>query len=503
MKAILGHFWMGTAVLGGAVLGGCASQQGGPAAPGSDAAQAERRMLAGTDQDPNGGAKLPGPAAAPTLSVNPAADATLAHIGGRSITLNQVLGPLLEAHGLNTLLNVAQLEVAKQWADEQRVVVTPDDVAKERRQTLAKMFQEYDEKIDEKIEAAEKEKQPREADRLRQEKQDAHDQLLQQFYTQQHITPGEFDMAMESAAYLRKLAGPMLKGKITEEMLETQYGVRYGEMVKVRHIQLKRPQDWPAVRGRLLGGEDFAKVAQEVSTNPMSAGRGGELTPFSQSDPRLPQNFKDVAFSLRKGQLSDLVEADNTFHVIKLEDRIAPKAVPFKAVRDIIFKDLEEQYTEAIIKGLREKMAEQIRGALKIEDPALKRQFEQRLAQGKAARAREKVQEDWEAERQRRGGEGSDASVPLGPATAPSAPFDPPRGRRDAAVGRPADRGAHPHDPRPAARGKGGRDARDRAGGEVIRTGSDRASEQPAGSLSVTLSVSVAYRTLPTIPLRR
>lgn len=62
------------------------------------------------------------------------------------------------------------------------------------------------------------------------------------------------------------------------------------------------------------GGEDFAKVASEISDCPSKA-KGGDLGTFGRGmmDPR----FEDTAFSLKPGEISAVVESPFGFHVIK------------------------------------------------------------------------------------------------------------------------------------------------------------------------------------------
>ena len=48
----------------------------------------------------------------------------------------------------------------------------------------------------------------------------------------------------------------------------------------------------------------------------------------------VPQVFKDTAFALKNGEVSDPVQADNAYHIIKVENRIAPKVVKFEDVKE-------------------------------------------------------------------------------------------------------------------------------------------------------------------------
>jgi peptidyl-prolyl cis-trans isomerase SurA len=74
-----------------------------------------------------------------------------------------------------------------------------------------------------------------------------------------------------------------------------------------------------ALRQRLAGGEDFAQLARRHSADPGSRERGGELGWFRRGD--MVPEFDRVAFSLRTGEISPVVETSFGFHIIRV-DRI-------------------------------------------------------------------------------------------------------------------------------------------------------------------------------------
>ncbi len=73
------------------------------------------------------------------------------------------------------------------------------------------------------------------------------------------------------------------------------------------------------LRKRILEGESFKTLAILYSEDPGSARNGGELG--YQGKAQLVKNFARVAFSLKKGQVSQIVETPFGYHIIQLIDR--------------------------------------------------------------------------------------------------------------------------------------------------------------------------------------
>jgi len=104
-------------------------------------------------------------------------------------------------------------------------------------------------------------------------------------------------------------------------------------------------------------GKDFAALAKQHSQDPGSAPNGGDLGFFQQGQMVGP--FNDVAFKLTPGQVSDLVETEFGFHIIKVAEKQAPRTVPLDEVRPQLEQYLEktnrEQQTDAFVNGLKTK----------------------------------------------------------------------------------------------------------------------------------------------------
>jgi foldase protein PrsA len=95
------------------------------------------------------------------------------------------------------------------------------------------------------------------------------------------------------------------------------------------HILVKTPAEADAALARVKGGEDFAKVAGELSLDRGSKAKGGQLD-CSPKGAFVPE-FDEVASALPVGELSEPVQTQFGFHIIKLTDR---KSVPYEEARE-------------------------------------------------------------------------------------------------------------------------------------------------------------------------
>ncbi len=105
------------------------------------------------------------------------------------------------------------------------------------------------------------------------------------------------------------------------------------DSVRVSQIVLADRQAAAAVYKRLKNGEDFAALARQTSTGPEGA-RGGDLGSFARGV--LPEQFDRVLFSLKPGEVSEVVETPYGYHIFKVTARIRNKMETFEAVREKI-----------------------------------------------------------------------------------------------------------------------------------------------------------------------
>ncbi len=86
---------------------------------------------------------------------------------------------------------------------------------------------------------------------------------------------------------------------------------------KAKHILVETEDEAKKVYDRVKGGEDFAKVANEVSIDKASA--DGDLGYFTKG--RMVKEFEDAAFALAVNEISQPVQTQFGYHIILLEDK--------------------------------------------------------------------------------------------------------------------------------------------------------------------------------------
>jgi peptidyl-prolyl cis-trans isomerase C len=102
------------------------------------------------------------------------------------------------------------------------------------------------------------------------------------------------------------------------------------EEIHARHILLPTEDEAKKALARVKGGEDFAKVANEVSKD--KGGDGGDLGWFTKD--RMVPEFSEAAFKLKKGEISDPVKTQFGWHIIQIEDTRTKTFPPFEQLKD-------------------------------------------------------------------------------------------------------------------------------------------------------------------------
>ena len=168
-------------------------------------------------------------------------------------------------------------------------------------------------------------------------------------YFRQKVLMDEF-ISRES----RNAATTEAARKLYDDTMKT---AKPDDEVRARHILVEKEDEAKAALARVRAGEDFAKVAAELSKDPGSGKEGGDLGYFTQ-DRMVPQ-FAAMAFQLKPGDVSEPVQTQFGWHVIKVEDRRTRPFPKFEDVKGEIETYLVRKAQQDIILGLR--------GDLKLE----------------------------------------------------------------------------------------------------------------------------------------
>jgi peptidyl-prolyl cis-trans isomerase C len=112
-----------------------------------------------------------------------------------------------------------------------------------------------------------------------------------------------------------------------------------------------------AVIARLKKGEDFVKVAGELTEDPSGKANGGDLGFFSKE--QMVPEFSDTAFKLDKGQISEPVKTQFGWHVIKVEEtRVKPQPK---------FEEVKPQIEQYVVRKAQAELVTKLRADAKIE----------------------------------------------------------------------------------------------------------------------------------------
>ncbi|MBM6593390.1 peptidylprolyl isomerase [Microvirga sp. BT291] len=155
---------------------------------------------------------------------------------------------------------------------------------------------------------------------------------------------------------LDEYLGQAAKKAVTPEAARKLYDETVKSMtpdqeVRARHILVENEDEAKKAYQRVKGGEDFAKVAGELSKDPGSKTDGGDLGFFTKD--RMVEAFADAAFKLDAGQISEPVKSQFGWHVIKVEEKRNKPVPSFEEMQGQINTYLERKAQQDLIVGLR------------------------------------------------------------------------------------------------------------------------------------------------------
>lgn len=142
-----------------------------------------------------------------------------------------------------------------------------------------------------------------------------------------------------------------LQGAVTEEDVQAAYeesisGFEPQEEYNASHILVETEEEAIAVKETLEGGADFAATAREKSTGP-SGPNGGELGWFGTG--MMVPPFEAATIALQVGAISDPVQTQFGWHIIKLNDTRKNTPPTLEASREELLRELRTAAATEII----------------------------------------------------------------------------------------------------------------------------------------------------------
>ena len=138
--------------------------------------------------------------------------------------------------------------------------------------------------------------------------------------------------------------------EVTDDEIKKYFEDNKDEFVKVdaSHILVQDEETAKDIKEKINNGEDFAKLAEEYSTDTASAKNGGSVGAFAKG--QMVKEFEDAAFAMKEGEVSDPVKSQFGYHIIKV-NKVTDS---FEDSKDEITKKIKDQKYADYIKKLHE-----------------------------------------------------------------------------------------------------------------------------------------------------
>ena len=220
------------------------------------------------------------------------------------------------------LTQLVQSQLLQQGADDLGVEVTDADVAAQREQLVEQVGGE---------------------------------EAFQSIVDENDLSEEQLDELLRDLALQEAVTEELTAGtEVPEEEVQAFYEQNYGPTVNARHILVETEEQAQEVLDRLAAGEEFAAIAEEVSTDPGSAQQGGDLGEISQGQ-TVPE-FDEAVFGAEVGEIVGPVQTQFGYHVIEVTGQQA--APPLEEVRDEVVAGVQgPQRQEAVQQWLQEQVA--------------------------------------------------------------------------------------------------------------------------------------------------
>ncbi|MDG1168566.1 MAG: peptidylprolyl isomerase [Sulfitobacter sp.] len=156
--------------------------------------------------------------------------------------------------------------------------------------------------------------------------------------------------SLTAAEVLEKVMSAPLDETTVLNAYEEQYaGQDAGDEYNASHILVETQEEANAIKEELANGADFAEMARERSTGPSGPG-GGSLGWFGKG--MMVPSFEEAVVALAPGAVSDPVETQFGWHVIKLNETRKTQAPALEEVREELELQLRQILAQTTIEDI-------------------------------------------------------------------------------------------------------------------------------------------------------
>lgn len=176
---------------------------------------------------------------------------------------------------------------------------------------------------------------------------------IKQALVAQGMTLKDLQTEVHDGLVIQAVAGAITAGvAVTDEEAEAYYNGHLTEYdrpeeVRVRHILVQDKAKAEELLTQLKGGANFEALAKEHSEDPGSGAEGGDLGFFGKG--RMVPEFEAVAFKLKPGELSGLVQTQFGYHILQGVDHRDARRVPLAEAKEEIKTKLGEERKDAAL----------------------------------------------------------------------------------------------------------------------------------------------------------
>ena len=201
-------------------------------------------------------------------------DPPIALVNGKKITINDIVPILMAGYGIQVLNKYTELVLVRTHAQKSGITLDETIADHEIDQLLSDMAPNQD---------------------LTQRYA-----LLKYILKRRGMSLAELKMVLETTALLKQIV--LLDWQpqhITPEAIRNQYTELYGEQMTIKIISVATQREIDTYNTLVNSGGDFYDIARTYSQDQISLANNAEIGPFTLYDEKLPQQIREVAFTLK------------------------------------------------------------------------------------------------------------------------------------------------------------------------------------------------------------